>query len=79
MYMYMYMYIYIYIHTHTHARTVIVQMIAVRELPPRAGSRILVSLLSRYGICWLSPKESFAITLPRVSRDLLMLPPSFRR
>jgi len=36
--------------------SVILQMIAVLEFPPRAGCNILVSLLSRYGTCPLQMK-----------------------
>jgi len=62
------------------AAGVTAQMIAVRELPPSAGSRILVSLESLYGM-WapLVPSLSLEMTLPRMSRDLLIWPPSLRR
>lgn len=51
---------------------------AVFALPPSDGWRILVNFESRYGMCFLSPpSDSFAMTLPRANRDLLIWPPSF--
>ena len=61
------------------AAGVMVQMMAVREFPPRAGSRMRVSFESRKGMCFFSPVDSFPMTFPSVRSDLLMLAPSLSR
>ena len=47
-------------------------MMAVREVPPRASCRILVSLESRYGICPSGLEVRALMTFPRADKDLLM-------
>jgi hypothetical protein len=61
---------------------VTVQIIKVFAFPPKHGCKSRVILLSRYGICprWDSLlSESLDITVPRVSRLLLIRPPSLSR
>ena len=46
-----------------------VQIMVVRQLPPRLSSRMRVSLLSRYGMCERSPRAvSAPMTLPERRR-----------
>ena len=54
-------------------------IILVLELPPKESYKILVSLLSRYGICiaFLVSSVKAEITLPSAKRDLLIMIPSF--
>ena len=56
-----------------------VHITAILASPESAPCNILVSLESRNGIWPLCPSVIFAITFPKVSKDLLIKAPSDRR